>query len=95
VIKISIDAKSLKQMKTNLGHFQVHLPRVLATAVNRTAKSVRVEVAQVVGKMINLKLSSMNKGNSKAISTQAAIQPIISSPTDLRTGATATGTGGI
>ncbi len=77
MIKISIDAKSLKQMKRNLGHFQVHLPRVLSTAVNRTAKSVRVEVAQVVGKMINLKLSSMNKGNSKPISKAATLKKTI------------------
>ena len=63
-----MDQKSLKEMRERLGEFGRHLDRHLATAVNRVGRSVRVEAAQRLGPIINLKLHSSMKGFSKPIS---------------------------
>jgi hypothetical protein len=68
LIEITVDQKSLNAMRERLGAFGGHLKRHLATAVNRVGKSVRVEAAQRLGPLINLKLHSSNKGFSKPIS---------------------------
>ena len=77
MIKISVDENSIRQMKANLGLFGEHLPRHLATAVNRAARSVRVEVAQALGPLVNLKLSSENKGVAKQISKAKTLKKTI------------------
>ena len=61
-------------MRERLGIMANHLPRHLATAVNRVGKSVRVEATQALGPIINLKLHSSNKGYSKAISKAKTIK---------------------
>jgi len=55
LIEITVDQKSLIAMRERLGAFGGHLKRHLATAVNRVGKSVRVEAAQRLGPLINLK----------------------------------------
>lgn len=77
MIKIDIDQTSLKAMRERLGEFGRHLPRHLATAVNRVGKTVRVEAAQQIGKVANIKLHSTNKGHSKAINKSRTLKKAI------------------
>lgn len=63
--KVDVNQDSLRQLAENLGQFKHHLSRHLATAVNRTAKTVGVEAAQQLGKVVNFKLHSTNKHTSK------------------------------
>jgi hypothetical protein len=73
MINVTVDQESLRQMRANLGAFGDHLPRHLATAVNRAARSVRVECAQALGPLVNLKVSSENKGIVKQLSKAKTI----------------------
>lgn len=63
-LKVDVDQASLRAIKEALGSFGEHLNRHLATAVNRTARTVGVEAAQQLGKIVNFKLHSQNKGNT-------------------------------
>lgn len=63
-LKVDVDQASLRAIKEALGAFGGHLNRHLATAVNRTARTVGVEAAQQLGKIVNFKLHSQNKGNT-------------------------------
>ena len=60
--KVDVNQEALRKIAENLGQFKHHLARHLATAVNRTAKTVGVEAAQQLGKIANLKVHSKNKG---------------------------------
>jgi hypothetical protein len=77
MLKITVDEASIRQMKINLGAFGDHLPRHLATAVNRTAKTVRVQAAKALNPLVNLKLSSENKGVAKPINKAATLKKTI------------------
>jgi len=77
MLKITVDQQSLRDMKANLGVFGDHLPRHLATAVNRTARTVRVQAAKALGPLVNLKVSSENKGVAKAISKAKTLKKTI------------------
>ena len=77
MINVTVDQESLRQMRANLGAFGDHLPRHLATAVNRAARSVRVECAQALGPLVNLKVSSENKGIVKAFSKAKTLKKTI------------------
>lgn len=77
MINITVDQKSIAEMKRNLGVLGDHLPRHLATAVNRVGKTVRVEVAQQLNPLINLKLHSKNKANSKPIKKSVTLKKTI------------------
>jgi hypothetical protein len=77
MLKINIDKQSLQQMRDRLGEFAHHLPRHLATAVNRVGKTVRVEAAQQIGKVANIKLHSTNKGHSKPINKSKTLKKAI------------------
>ena len=59
--KIDVDQASLARIVEALGTFKGHLNRHMATAVNRVAKTVGVEAAQQLGKVVNFKLNSKNK----------------------------------
>jgi hypothetical protein len=77
MFKINVDQKSLTQMRERLGEFGRHLPRHLATAVNRVGKTVRVEAAQQIGKVANIKLHSSNKGSAKPINKARTLKKAI------------------
>ncbi len=64
-ITVSVPFMALKQMEFALGDMKRHLPRHLATAVNRVYKSCRKEAAKRVGQKINLGLHSSVKPFSK------------------------------
>ena len=61
-LKVDVDQASLRAIREALGEFGRHLDRHLATAVNRTARTVGVEAAQQIGKIANLKVHTKNKG---------------------------------
>lgn len=64
-MKIDVDQASLQRLTEALGTFRRHLNRHMATAVNRTARTVGVEAAQQLGKVVNFKLHSKNKYTAK------------------------------
>lgn len=64
-LKVDVDQASLAKLVEALGTFKGHLNRHMATAVNRTARTVGVEAAQQLGKVVNFKLHSTNKVTSK------------------------------
>ena len=61
-LKVDVDQASLRAIREALGRFAGDLNRHLATAVNRTARTVGVEAAQQLGKIANLKVHTKNKG---------------------------------
>ncbi len=63
--KVDVDQASLARIVEALGTFKGHLNRHMATAVNRVAKTVGVEAAQQLGKVVNFKLNSKNKFTTK------------------------------
>lgn len=63
-LKVDVDQASLRAIREALGNFAGDLNRHLATAVNRTARTVGVEAAQQLGKIVNFKLHPTNKGNT-------------------------------
>jgi hypothetical protein len=83
--KVDVNQESLRKIAENLGRFEHHLARNLATAVNRTARTVGVEAAQQLGKVVNFKLHSTNKHTSKTytkakVLKKAVIRKNIASP---------------
>ncbi len=55
MLKIDARVEGIKDLMVALGSMQQHLPRHLRAAVNKTAKSVRVQVAKELGKVMHLK----------------------------------------
>ena len=70
-LKIDVDQASVKAIREALGRFAGDLNRHLATAVNRTARTVGVEAAQQLGKIVNFKMHSTNKGNTSKTYSKA------------------------
>lgn len=75
--QIDVDQNALAELKKSLGNFGGHLNRHLATAVNRTAKSVGVEAAKRLGKIVNFKLHSTNKNTSKSYTKAATLKKAV------------------
>lgn len=71
-IKIDVDQASIRALRESLGMMHSHLARHMATAVNRTAKSVSVEAAKELGKVINFSLHSSVKPFTTKRPTKAA-----------------------
>lgn len=67
-LKVDVDQASLAKLVEALGTFKGHLNRHMATAVNRVARTVGVEAAQQLGKVLNFKLHSTNKSTTKRYS---------------------------
>ena len=70
-LKVDVDQASLRAIREALGQFHGDLQRHLATAVNRTARTVGVESAQQLGKIVNFKIHSKNKGNTSKTFSKA------------------------
>jgi hypothetical protein len=75
--KVDVDQASLDRIKAALGKFEYHLSRHMATAVNRTARTVGVEAAQQLGKVVNFKLHSKNKFTSKRYTKAATLKKAV------------------
>jgi len=75
--KVDVDQASLARIRESLGTFQGHLSRHLATAVNRTARTVGVEAAQRLGKIVNFKLHSTNKFTTKKYSKAQTLKKTV------------------
>jgi len=76
-MKIDVDQASLQRLTEALGTFKGHLNRHMATAVNRTARTVGVEAAQQLGKVVNFKLHSKNKFTSKRYTKAATLKKAV------------------
>lgn len=61
MIGISISQSSVDALKEALGSMSRQMPRHLATAINRTAKTVRVQAAKELGKEMNIKGHGIKK----------------------------------
>lgn len=55
MIKVQIDKESLKQLYIEAAHMEEAIPRHLRTAINKTSKTIRVQIAKRLGKVITLK----------------------------------------
>lgn len=64
-LQVTVDNASINEIRAALGDMQRHLPRHLATAVNRVAKSCKKEAAKRVGAVINLGLDKSIKDINK------------------------------
>ena len=76
-LKVDVDQASLAKLVEALGTFKGHLNRHMATAVNRTARTVGVEAAQQLGKVVNFKLHSKNKFTSKRYTKAATLKKAV------------------
>ena len=77
-LKVDVDQASVRAIREALGEFGRHLHRHLATAVNRTARTVGVEAAQQLGKVANLKIHSKNKGfTSKTVNKAKTLKKAV------------------
>jgi len=75
--KVDVDQASLAKLVEALGTFKGHLNRHMATAVNRTARTVGVEAAQQLGKVVNFKLHSKNKFTTKRYTKAATLKKAV------------------
>lgn len=55
MIRIEIDKEQLKKLYVETSHFKDSVPRHLRAAVNKTAKTVRVQIAKRLGQHMTLK----------------------------------------
>lgn len=76
-LKVDVDQGSLAKLVEALGTFKGHLNRHMATAVNRVARTVGVEAAQQLGKVVNFKLHSKNKFTSKRYTKAATLKKAV------------------
>jgi excinuclease UvrABC nuclease subunit len=78
MISISVDAKSLKELRNALKGVEKKIPRELATAINATAKKVRLETARELRKVLTVKTTVLKKAikikkKASAKSTKATV----------------------
>ena len=78
MIKVSIDQASLKSLQDALKDKASRLPRELATAINATAKKVRIEASRLLKKELNvpskvLKKAIQTKSKATAKDTKAIV----------------------
>ena len=78
MIKVSTDQASLKQLQAALKEKASRLPRELATAINATAKKVRIEASRLLKKELNvpskiLKKTIKTKSKATAKDTRAIV----------------------
>jgi hypothetical protein len=71
-VKIDVDQASLRAMRERLGMMHSHMARHLATAVNRTSKSVAADAAKELGKIVNFSLHSTTKPFTSKRPTKAS-----------------------
>lgn len=76
-LKVDVDQTSLAKLVEALGTFKGHLNRHMATAVNRVARTVGVEAAQQLGKVVNFKLHSKNKFTTKRYTKAATLKKAV------------------
>lgn len=55
MIKVEIDKESLKQLYIEAAHIEEAIPRHLRAAINKTSKTVRVQIAKRLGQHMTLK----------------------------------------
>lgn len=55
MIKVQIDKQSLKELYIEAAHMEEAIPRHLRTAINKTSKTIRVQIAKRLGKVMTLK----------------------------------------
>jgi hypothetical protein len=70
MLKVSVDQASLKRLQDALKDKASRLPRELATAINATAKKVRIEASRLLRKELNVPSKILKKAiktKSKAI----------------------------
>lgn len=77
MIKMAMDTVLIYQMRNALGDMSKHLPRHMATSVNRVARSVKVEAAKRVGKVMNIGVHSSVQPYSKKISKAGILKKTI------------------
>jgi hypothetical protein len=77
VITMRIEESTMKALRDAFKGIESKLPRNLATAINATAKTVRVQATKELGKAMNLKINPALKGNeffSKAKTLKKAVK---------------------
>lgn len=72
--EIKIDRKQLRKLYAEAKHIRSAMPRHLKTAINKVAATVRVEVAQRLGKVMNIKNNYPPKKISKTKTLKKAIK---------------------
>jgi hypothetical protein len=71
MLKIDISQSSMKALREAFKGIESKLPRNLAVAINRTAKTVRVQAAEDLGKVMNLKVNAALRSDGDARFTPA------------------------
>ena len=73
MIKIDVDKKSLAELYVAAGDFQKLIPRHLRASINKVSKTVRVQIAKELGKVMHLK-NNFEPGFKKAETLKRSIK---------------------
>lgn len=74
---VDVDQESLRKLKASLATLSGNLDRHMATAINRTARTVGVEAAQQLGKVVNFKIHPTNKVSDKKYSKAKTLKKAV------------------
>lgn len=84
-VKIDVNQEQFTQLLTELGEFRNELPRQLRTIVSKVGKTVRVKVAQKLGKVMYLKSNDGTAKGGKLFEKAETLKRVIKrkqAPTD-------------
>ena len=89
MISLKVDARSIRELRRALKGVEKKLPRELATAINATARKVKLETARELRKVLTVKVSVLKKairikGRATARRTQATVFFAIGHPIPLK-----------
>lgn len=73
MMKVAIDKKSLAELHVAALHFESLIPRHLRAAVNKVSKTVRVQIAKELGRVMHLK-NNFEPGFKKAETLKRSIK---------------------